>query len=129
MEINMTEKALELLRARRFADLKNLLVVLNPPDVALILQELPEENLPLLFRILPKELAADAFIEMDGDSQELLIHAFTDNELKEVLDQLFVDDAVDLIEEMPAGVVKRILRNTDPETRKVINQILNYPEN
>ena len=125
MEINMTEKALELLRARRFADLKNLLVVLNPPDVALILQELPEENLPLLFRILPKELAADAFIEMDGDSQELLIHAFTDNELKEVLDQLFVDDAVDLIEEMPAGVVKRILRNTDPETRKVINQILN----
>ena len=76
MEINMTEKALELLRARRFADLKNLLVVLNPPDVALILQELPEENLPLLFRILPKELAADAFIEMDGDSQELLIHAF-----------------------------------------------------
>ena len=128
MEINMTEKALELLKAKRFVDLKNLLLVLNAPDVALILEEMPEESLPVLFRILPKELASEAFVEMDFDSQELLIRAFTDKELKEVLDELFVDDAVDLIEEMPAGVVKRILRNTDPETRRVINQILNYPE-
>ena len=128
MEINMTEKALELLKAKRFVDLKNLFVVLNGPDVALILEEMPEESLPVLFRILPKELASEAFVEMDYDSQEVLIRAFTDKELKEVLDELFVDDAVDLIEEMPAGVVKRILRNTDPETRRVINQILNYPE-
>ena len=128
MEINMTEKALELLKAKRFVDLKNLFVVLNGPDVALILEEMPEESLPVLFRILPKELASEAFVEMDFDSQEVLIRAFTDKELKEVLDELFVDDAVDLIEEMPAGVVKRILRNTDPETRRVINQILNYPE-
>lgn len=124
----MTEKALELLKAKRFVDLKNLFVVLNGPDVALILEEMPEESLPVLFRILPKELASEAFVEMDFDSQEVLIRAFTDKELKEVLDELFVDDAVDLIEEMPAGVVKRILRNTDPETRRVINQILNYPE-
>lgn len=124
----MTEKALELLKAKRFVDLKNLFLVLNAPDVALILEEMPEESLPVLFRILPKELASEAFVEMDYDSQELLIRAFTDKELKEVLDELFVDDAVDLIEEMPAGVVKRILRNTDPETRRVINQILNYPE-
>ena len=128
MEINMTEKALELLKAKRFVDLKNLFVVLNGPDVALILEEMPEDSLPVLFRILPKELASEAFVEMDYDSQEVLIRAFTDKELKEVLDELFVDDAVDLIEEMPAGVVKRILRNTDPETRRVINQILNYPE-
>jgi len=124
----MTEKALELLKAKRFVDLKNLFVVLNGPDVALILEEMPEDSLPVLFRILPKELASEAFVEMDYDSQEVLIRAFTDKELKEVLDELFVDDAVDLIEEMPAGVVKRILRNTDPETRRVINQILNYPE-
>ena len=124
----MTEQALELLKAKRFVDLKNLFVVLNGPDVALILEEMPEESLPVLFRILPKELASEAFVEMDFDSQEVLIRAFTDKELKEVLDELFVDDAVDLIEEMPAGVVKRILRNTDPETRRVINQILNYPE-
>ncbi|MBQ2651760.1 MAG: glycosyltransferase, partial [Clostridia bacterium] len=109
----MTEKALELLKAKRFVDLKNLFVVLNGPDVALILEEMPEESLPVLFRILPKELASEAFVEMDFDSQEVLIRAFTDKELKEVLDELFVDDAVDLIEEMPAGVVKRILRNTD----------------
>jgi len=128
LEINMTEKALELLKAKRFVDLKNLFVVLNGPDVALILEEMPEDSLPVLFRILPKELASEAFVEMDYDSQEVLIRAFTDKELKEVLDELFVDDAVDLIEEMPAGVVKRILRNTDPETRRVINQILNYPE-
>ena len=128
MEINMTEKALELLSAKRFLDLKNLFAILNPADIAQILEELPHEHLPLLFRILPKELAADAFIEMDNDSQELLIKGFNDKELREVLDELFVDDTVDLIEEMPAGVVKRILRNTDPETRRIINQILNYPE-
>ena len=130
MEINMTDKALELLRAKRFQDLKGLFSALNPADVAQIFEELPhnDESLPILFRILPKEMAADAFIEMDNDSQELLIKAFNDKELKEVLDELFVDDTVDLIEEMPAGVVKRILRNTDPETRRIINQILKYPD-
>ena len=126
----MTDKALELLRAKRFQDLKGLFSALNPADVAQIFEELPhnDESLPILFRILPKEMAADAFIEMDNDSQELLIKAFNDKELKEVLDELFVDDTVDLIEEMPAGVVKRILRNTDPETRRIINQILKYPD-
>ncbi|MBQ2326693.1 MAG: magnesium transporter, partial [Clostridia bacterium] len=128
MEINLTEKALELIQTKRYQDLKNILVVLNPTDAALILEELPPENMPVLFRILPKEMAADAFVEMDADNQEMLIRAFSDKELREMLEELFVDDAVDLIEEMPAGVVKRILRNTDVETRRVINQILNYPE-
>ncbi|MCF0120399.1 MAG: magnesium transporter, partial [Oscillospiraceae bacterium] len=87
-----------------------------------------EEKLPLLFRLLPKELAAETFVEMNSDSQELLIRGFSDNELKEVVDELYVDDAADIIEEMPANVVKRILKQADPETRKMINEILNYPE-
>ncbi|MEG1880215.1 MAG: magnesium transporter, partial [Oscillospiraceae bacterium] len=85
-------------------------------------------DLPLLYRILPKEIAAETFVEMDGDEQELLIEAFSDRELKEVIDDLYVDDAVDIIEEMPANVVRRILKHTDPETRKSINDILRYPK-
>ena len=81
-----------------------------------------------MFRILPKELAAETFVEMDEETQEFLIHGFSDNELKEVVDELFVDDAVDLIEEMPANVVKRILRQADKETRRQINELLKYPE-
>ncbi len=130
MDINVTEKALELVSKKKFQELKTLFSMLNPTDVAQIFEEIPYEGdtLPILFRILPKEMASDVFIEMDNDCQAALIKAFTDKELKDVLDELFVDDAVDLIEEMPAGVVKRILRNTDPETRRVINQILQYPD-
>ena len=82
-----------------------------------------------MYRLLPKELAAETFVEMDTDAQELLIKGFSDNELKEVLDELYVDDAADLVEEMPANVVKRILKHADPEMRSSINQILRYPEN
>ena len=124
MEINLTEKALELIQAKRYQDLKNILVVLNPTDAALILEELPPENMPVLFRILPKEMAADAFVEMDADNQEMLIQAFSDKELREMLEELFVDDAVDLIEEMPAGVVKGsfetpMLRQDESSTRSL----------
>ena len=101
---------------------------MNPADLAILLGEVSDEDLPILFRILPKELAAETFVEMDGDEQELLISAFSDRELWEVMDMMHVDDAVDVIEEMPAGVVKRILRHTDPETRKSINEILRYPK-
>lgn len=79
---------------------------------------MPQESLPLVYRLLPKELAAEAFAEMDKDLQEILIQAFSDKELQEVLDELYLDDAVDIIEEMPANVVKRILRQTKPEVRK-----------
>ena len=82
----------------------------------------------LLFRLLPKELAADAFAYMDGDTQEVLIQGFTEKELDEVMEEMFLDDTVDMIEEMPANVVKRILRHVDEETRKMINQVLNYPK-
>lgn len=82
----------------------------------------------MLFRLLPKELAAETFVEMAPEAQELLIQGFSDNELKEVVDELYVDDAVDIVEEMPANVVKRILQQADPEMRKMINEILKYPD-
>lgn len=124
----MTEKALALLQEKKFSQLKGMLSEMNPVDIAAILEEMPEESLPLVYRLLPKEMAAEAFAEMDNDLQELLIQAFSDKELQEVLDELYLDDAVDIIEEMPANVVKRILRQTSPEVRKKINEILNYPE-
>ena len=124
----MTEKALTLLGEKNFSQLKQLLSEMNPVDIAGILEEMPQESLPLVYRLLPKELAAEAFAEMDKDLQEILIQAFSDKELQEVLDELYLDDAVDIIEEMPANVVKRILRQTKPEVRKKINEILHYPE-
>ena len=122
-EINM------LLEGKNIPKLKQLLTPLNPADIALIFQDIDEETrLPFIFRILPKELAAEVFVEMDGDLQELLIRAFSDRELHEMLDELYMDDTVDLIEEMPANVVTRILRNCDAETRHTINEILKYPK-
>ncbi len=117
-----------LMEKRQWASLRDLLVPMEPADIAEILDELPEDRLPLLYRLLPKELAAEVFVEMEPDQQELLIKTFSDTELKEVLDELYVDDTVDLVEEMPASVVKRILQHADPETRKSINEILKYPE-
>ncbi len=125
---SLVEKIEELLDSKSYAALRNELINLNAVDVAALLEEMPKETLPRLFRLLPKELAAEAFVEMDFDSQELLIKGFSDRELKEVVDELFVDDAVDIVEEMPANVVKRILMQADPDTRKLINEILQYPE-
>ncbi len=122
------EDILSLLQDRNITELRTLLGELNPADIAFLLETLPEESLPLLFRILPKELAAETFVYMDGDSQEMLIKGFSDVELKEVLDELYLDDTVDIIEEMPANVVKRILRQSAPEMRAAINDILHYPE-
>lgn len=114
----MTEKALALLTEKKFSQLKQLLSTMNPVDLAGILEEMPQDSLPLVYRLLPKELAAEAFAEMDNDLQEILIQAFSDKELQEVLDELYLDDAVDIIEEMPANVVKRILRQTSPEVQQ-----------
>ena len=118
-----------LLEDKKYSTIKDILITINPADIAAIFEDLQQEQLPLLFRLLPKELAAETFVEMDSDSQKLLIHGFSDSELREVLDELYVDDAVDLVEEMPANVVKRILAQTNPEMRKEINEILRYPEN
>ncbi len=124
----MYEKILELLEGRRYSEIAGAVKDMNPADAAALLEELPEQSMPLVFRLFPKELAADAFAYMDGDSQELLIRAFTDKELDEVIGEMFLDDTVDLIEEMPANVVKRVLRHVDEGTRKMINQVLNYPK-
>ncbi|MBR0310889.1 MAG: magnesium transporter, partial [Oscillospiraceae bacterium] len=118
----------DLLTRKQYAALRDQLTQLEPADIAALLSDLDEDQLPLLFRLLPKEPAAEVFVELDPDEQELLIQGFSNTELKEVLDELYVDDAADLVEEMPANVVKRILRHADPETRKSINEILKYPE-
>ncbi len=122
------ERVEDLVERKRWPQLRSELVRLEPADIALVLDDLPEDRLPLLYRLLPKELAAEVFVEMEPELQELLIRTFSDAELKEVLDELYVDDTVDLIEEMPANVVKRILKHADPETRRSVNEILKYPE-
>lgn len=112
----------------KYAAAREQMVDMEPADIALLLSEFPEEKLPLLFRLLPKELAAETFVEMDNDQQELLIRSFSDAELQEVLDEMYLDDTVDVIEEMPASVVHRILRHCDPESRRTINELMKYPE-
>ena len=126
----LVEKAiLKMVEDKKYATLRDILVTMNPADIAGIFNSLDDKRIPLMFRLLPKELAAETFVEMEPEDQELLIQGFSDNELKEVLDELYVDDAVDIIEEMPANVVRRILSQADPEMRQSINQILRYPEN
>ena len=119
----------ELLAAKKYNTIRDVLVTMNPSDVAAVMDDMEEKGMPLLFRLLPKEQAAETFVEMDPELQELLIKSFSDTELKEVLDELYVDDAVDIVEEMPANVVKRILKAADPQMRREINEILRYPEN
>ncbi len=128
MQITPVEQIEAFLAEEKLAPLREYIAALNPMDLAACFADLPEEKIPLIFRLLPKELAAEVFVEMDSDLQELLIHGLSNAELKDMLDELYLDDAVDLLEEMPANVVRRILANTDPDTRKLINQILQYPE-
>ena len=125
----IVEKALlKMLEEKKYAALRDILLVMNPSDIAALFDSLEETRIPLLFRLLPKEIAAETFVEMETEAQELLIRSFSDNELKEIVDELYVDDAADLVEEMPANVVKRILKQASPEMRRSINQILRYPE-
>ena len=125
----IVQKALvKMLEDKKYATLRDILVTMNPSDIAGIFEDLEEKQIPILFRLLTKEQAAETFVEMEPEAQELLIRGFSDNELKEVLDELYVDDAADIVEEMPANVVKRILKTADPEMRSSINQILRYPE-
>ena len=125
----IVEKALlKMLEDKKYSTLRDILATMNPSDVAGIFGSLRDKQIPLMYRLLPKELAAETFVEMEPEDQELLIQGFSDNELKEVLEELYVDDAADLVEEMPANVVKRILKQADPEMRASINQILRYPE-
>ncbi len=124
----MEEQIIEMIEGKKFGLLKETLSQMNPADLAPIFEEITEKDIPVIFRILPKELAAEVFVEMDSDMQQFLIEAFSDKELREVMDELFMDDTVDIIEEMPANVAKRILKQTNATTRKMINQLLAYPE-
>ena len=124
----LTETVQNSLDEKKYVQVRETLLDLEPFDIAFIMEDLPEDTIPVVFRLLPKELAAEVFVELEPDSQEKLIRGFSRAELKEVLDELYLDDAVDIIEEMPANVVKRILATADPETRRDINNILQYPE-
>lgn len=126
--LSMTETIRTLTKEKKYGVVKEILATLNPVDIARLFDELAEDRIPILFRLLPKETAAEAFVEMDEEMQEMLIRDFSDTELKEVVDELYLDDAVDIIEEMPANVVKRILKQADPDTRKLINELLKYPD-
>lgn len=118
----------ELVEARKTVELRKRIVELNPADVALFIEELEKKDIPLVYRILPKDFAGEVFSYMESDERQLLIKSFSDVELKAVLDELRLDDMVDMIEEMPANVVARILQSANPSLRKQINELLKYPE-
>ena len=128
-KVTMEATLRRLLEEKKYSTLKDILVTMEPTDVAALFEEIADERLPRLFRLLPKELAAETFVEMEPEQQEMLIRGFSDAELRSVVEELYVDDAVDLVEEMPANVVKRILAQADPQMRREINDLLRYPEN
>lgn len=114
--------------AKKYQSLRDVLQTLPAPDVAAVFEDLPPEKLPVLYRLCPKDLAAEIFAELTPETQQSLIEGLSDRELKFVVEELCADDAADLVEEMPAGVVKRILAQAGPETRQMINELLKYPE-
>ncbi len=122
------EIILTLLHNKEFTALKSILEIANPADLALLFEEFSEKELVLLFRLLSKDKAAETFAYMESDLQRVLIEGFSDKELRDVMEELYVDDTVDLIKEMPANVVTRILQNSDQQTRDSINKILDYPK-
>lgn len=127
-EIITSERLTDLLKDKKYAEVKLQMQDIPAPDLAELFSEIEERYHSILFRLLSKELAAETFVEMDSDLQESLISHFTDRELSDILDELYIDDTVDIIEEMPANVVKRILKNSDSEDREIINRILRYPK-
>ena len=118
----------ELFESKKYARIREIFIDMNPVDIAALLNDFPKERAAILFRLLPKELAADTFVEMESDRQEHFIKSFSDSELKDIMDEIYLDDTVDIVEEMPANVVKRILSTTDANTRAMINKILQYPD-
>ncbi len=127
-ELTLVEKALELIEQKKYSDLHTLICEEEAADINEIIDEVSTEQAVIIYRLLPKELAAEVFVEMDPDKQEYMINAFSDAELKATLDELYYDDTADIIEEMPATVVKRILKAASPDMRKAVNELLKYPE-
>ena len=128
MEETIIDQINELVKSRKIAQLRELLESVNSADFPSLFEEIDDEDMVVIFRLLTKDKASDVFVELDPDQQEKLINNFTDKELKVVVDDLFMDDTVDLIEEMPSNVVKRILKNIKPSDRRVINELLKFPE-
>ena len=125
----MVEKEVcELLAGRQYKKIKEAFAQMNEVDLADLLEQLPEKEMVMAFRLIGKEEAAETFSYMEPKQQQILVEALTERELSEVLDEMFLDDAADVLEEMPANVVERILARTDPETRRQLNQLLSYPE-
>lgn len=123
------DELFELVENRRMREVKSIIEEMNEFDVAEFLAELDESMMPMVFRLLSKEMAADVFANFEAPEQELIINSITDSELGAIIEELYVDDAVDMMEELPANVVKRVMRTATPETRNLINQYLKYPEN
>lgn len=129
MEIKkLLESLTELSDKKNLSAIKSLLSQENQKDIAECMEQLPADKIAVVFRMFSKDVAADVFSELSPEAQEIIIHSVTDSELTAIIGDLWLDDAVDLVEEMPAGVVKRILKNAPPETRALINRFLNYPE-
>ena len=123
-----TETLRTLIEEKKYQSLRDVLLTVQPVDLAAALAEMPPQDLSLLFRLLPKDEAADTFVEMDADSREELIRGFSDSELRDILNELYLDDTVDLIEGVPALLVGRILEQSSPESRRLINELLRYPD-
>lgn len=123
-----TEDVIELIEQDRYFDARKILITLNAADIGLLFEEIPKEKILRVFRTLPKTLAADTFAYMKPEQQQFIVESITDREIVNIVDEMFMDDTVDFLEEMPANVVKKVLKITDPETRKTINQLLKYPE-
>ena len=130
MEWEAIEKRLnDLLEKGRHGELRGAMMMLNEVDIAQYMETLDKDKLLLVFRILPKDISADVFSYMSADQKQTLIESIGDQEISSLIDDMFLDDAVDFLEELPASVVKRVLQNADPEKRNLINQFLRYPEN
>ena len=123
------EQIQELIEGKCFLELRNLLASTEAADIAWALNELEKEEYIVAYRLLPKGLAAEVFVEMEPEAQQILIATFSDTELHVMIENLYTDDAADILEEMPANVVRRLLANASPETRRVLNDLLKYPEN
>ena len=129
MEENVKEVLFDLVSRKQFRQLKDELCEMNEFDIASFLEELDSEKQIIIFRMLPKELASDVFACLEVETQEHIINSITDKELAYIIEELYVDDAVDMLEELPATIVKRVLQNAAPSTRLQINEFLKYPEN
>lgn len=124
----MNKTILTLIEQGKYAEARKEIISINVVDIAQLFEEIEQQKLLLIFRILPKDIASGVFTHMPHELQRYVVESITDKEIHNILDELFLDDTIDFLEEMPANVVKKVLKNTNEKTRKLINQFLNYPE-